>query len=177
MWASAWAYATRGGTGCAAPRDAGPDLAVAAPQPRAADPSPLLVMAPARCRDLLDRLLGPAVVAFAHDVGLGDDAHDQAVVVHHRDAAHLLAPHQLHHVLDVVVGADRLRVAGHRVAHRRVRPPLGDDADGDVAIGHEADEALRDRGLDHRQDADVLLLHEACGLLDRRVRRDRGRVL
>ena len=120
------------------------------------------------------------VLGLAGEVGLGDDADHAAAVVDDGDAAHLLAAHELEHVVDVVVLADRLRVAAHDVAHARLvaGAAFGHDADGDVAIGDHPDQALvAALGLDDGQHADVLALHELRRLPHGDVGRDGARVL
>src|SRR5690606_16611628 len=86
-------------------------------RPRAPAPSRLL---PVRLADLLDRpLCLPVALRVAHDVGLGDDAHEGAALVHDGDAAYLLRAHHLHHVVHAVVLAAGAHAGTHHVAHRR----------------------------------------------------------
>ena len=117
----------------------------------------------------------PVLAGHAHEVGLRDDADERAALVDDRDAADLLAAHQLHRRLDRVVGAARLHAARHHsLTGASRRAALGHGADGDVAIGDDADEATARLGaahaLDDRHEADVLLLHQLRGLRHRRVR-------
>src|SRR5215210_3281988 len=95
--------------------------------------------------DLLDSTLGLLVVGLVDDVRLGNDPDERAAVVDDRNPAYLLAAHEAHHRIDVVIRFDRSHALAHRLAHLAVggAVPLGDVTDRDVAVGDDADELPR----------------------------------
>jgi hypothetical protein len=58
-----------------------------------------------------------AVVVGEHQVGLGDHAHDAALVVHHGQARQLVTAERRHHFLDRRVRPHRGGLGVHDVAH------------------------------------------------------------
>ena len=111
-------------------------------------------------------------------VGLREDADELPVLLGHRQAANLVLRHQPRGFLEALLRVDGDDVLRRDLADGRVGAlPFGQDADREIAVGDDADEAL---ALDDRQRADVLGLHRArslggsgAGLDGRRARRHR----
>src|SRR5699024_4916363 len=118
-----------------------------------------------RLGDLLEHLAEVLLadgLALHGEVGLGDDADDLLVGVDDGDAAHLVAAQELLDAVEVVFRLDADEIAArHGVAHGQVaRLATAEDAEGEVAVGDDADEALGGAALDDGQAADVMALHE-----------------
>src|SRR5205085_12168319 len=54
---------------------------------------------------------------------------------------------------------------------------FGDDANGDVTVGHDTEQSVRALLFHDGNDADILALHELSGLADRSARSDTGRII
>jgi hypothetical protein len=101
-------------------------------------------------RDFLDRVTDVLLVAFAGNIGLGENS-NQPTVFDDRQTANLVLRHQLECLVEVAVGLDCDRVGRRNLAHwRRLRVlSLGDHADRDVAIGHRAEQVPVVHHRDH----------------------------
>ena len=98
----------------------------------------------------------------------GHDADEALAAIDHRDAADLMAAHDLDHLIHVVVLEAPLHVVRHDVPDvGLVRGESGrGEAHRDVAVRHHADEPA---AVADRQDSDVHLVHEPGGLPHRAI--------
>src|SRR5690606_4027067 len=103
------------------------------------------------------------------------DADDAVVAIHHGQAANVFLPHHANRVHEEVVGHGHLDVSGHDLRNRHsVRiSAFGEEADGEVAVGDHAEDAAV---LADRNDARVLVAHEASGLAHGGVGRQHPRI-
>jgi len=127
----------------------------------------LLRVLAGRLRNLCNGLFGARVVLrLEDDVGLGDDADQGTAFVDDGDASHLFTTHEVHDVVHRIGRRARTDVGGHDVANGRrcAVTAFGDGADGNVAVGKDADEELGALGFDHGHDADVFGLHQSRGV-------------
>src|SRR6185312_10877838 len=119
-------------------------------------------VSPARLRDVLDRLAGAMGVArLGEDVGLRDDADERPALIDDRNAPDLFGAHGVHDLVYVgSLAAGSEIVGAHHVAHAAgAVASVGDAANGNVAIGDDADELPLALAVDDRHDADVFAFH------------------
>jgi hypothetical protein len=77
------------------------------------------------------------VALEAHQVGVGDDAHEPAVV-HHRDVVELALEHLREHVGHRGIGIHGVGGMGHHICHRRLGiAALRQDADPEIPVGDD----------------------------------------
>src|SRR5687768_17457267 len=114
-------------------------------------------------------LAGPGVATFLdREVSDRHDADQSVVVVDHGKPADLVLAHELGAGRGGHVGGRAHHVVALDVLHGAVEVAVGDGADHDVAVGHDADNATV---LHHGHRARVLVAHDARGDLDVVARR------
>src|SRR5690606_22115803 len=82
-----------------------------------------------------------AGVALDSEVAERYDAERVLLIIHHDDAPDVLLAHQLHRVVDVVVGGQRRQIARTDLRYGRALrvEPLSHGSHRDVAVGDDAD--------------------------------------
>ena len=105
-------------------------------------------------------LAGGRITALLHDVLIGDEAHDEALVVYHGEFLHLVLLQDRLHILAVGAGSGDAHKAfgSHDVAHGDGKVLL----ETDVTVGddtHQATAAVGDGDA-----ANVVFLHQAKGI-------------
>ena len=101
-------------------------------------------------------------------------ADEPVVLVDDREAAHLVARHELQGVREVLVRANRDEIPARDLAHRHSLRVFAvrDRPDHDVAIRDDAGQRL---AVEDRERADVLARHQLRSLRDRGLRRHAAR--
>src|SRR5688572_4067382 len=117
-----------------------------------------LAMRASGLRYLAHRFADDFLAFAARYIAERDDADEALVAVDHRQAPDLVVAHVLGDMVELLVVEAVLNFRAHYLAHRGVGPlACRDSADGDVAVGDHADQAVV---LAHRDRPGVDLLHD-----------------
>src|SRR5918999_6025632 len=127
-----------------------------------------------RLGDLSQHLAHGLVLRLDRDVGLGHHANEPILVVHDRQAPHLMLCHQLKRVRKIVIGPHRHELARRDLPSRHTSRilPFGDRSNDDVAIGDHSRELVP---IEDGNRAYVFSLHQLGDLTERRIGRRAAR--